>query len=189
MIVKDIFNRDRAGETISIQDPEFPKMAQAIERAQELVAKLNTGYHSTEEVRKQFFELTTQEIDHTFELLPPFYTDFGQNITVGSHVFINSGCTFMDRGGITIGDHVLIAPKVNLVTTNHPISPSERRATISKPINIKNNAWIGIAATIMPGVTIGENSIISAGAVVTKDVPDNVIVAGVPAKVIKSIEE
>ena len=186
---KDIFERDLAGEVVSLQDPEFSKMAQAIDRAQQIIAKLNTGYHNADEVRLLFGELTGNDIDKSFELLPPFYTDFGQNIKVGQDVFINSGCTFMDRGGITLEDHVLIAPKVNLVTTNHPISPSNRRSTISKPIYIKKRAWIGIAATIMPGVTVGENSIVSAGAVVTKDVPDNVIVAGVPAKVIKSIEE
>ncbi|WP_197284383.1 DapH/DapD/GlmU-related protein [Bacillus sp. JCM 19041] len=121
--------------------------------------------------------------------MPPFYTDFGQNIRVGKDVFINQGCTFMDRGGITIEDKVLFGPKVNLVTINHPISPKDRRSTYNKPILIKTGAWIGIGATIMPGVTVGKNSIVSAGAVVTQDVEDNVIVAGVPAKVIKQIDE
>lgn len=187
-MTKDIFERDRSGETIALNDPEFPKMASAIERAQKLIAELNTGYHSALEVRSLFRELTGIEVDKTFELLPPFYTDYGQNIRIGKEVFVNQSCTFMDRGGITIEDNVLIAPKVNLVTTNHPISPSERRATTSKPIVIKKGAWIGVAATVMPGITIGEYSIVSAGAVVTKDVPNHVIVAGVPAKVIKKIE-
>lgn len=186
---QDIFERDRSGEVISLHDSEFYKIADAIERAQKLIAELNTGYHDKYSVRELFSQLTGASVDHTFELLPPFYTDFGQNIRVGKEVFINQGCTFMDRGGITIEDKVLIAPKVNLVTINHPISPAERRSTISKPIVIKKGAWIGIAATIMPGVTIGENSIVSAGAVVTKDVPDNTIVGGIPAKVIKTIEE
>ncbi|MCM3782323.1 sugar O-acetyltransferase [Neobacillus mesonae] len=186
---KDIFERDRSGEVISIHDPEFHKIAEAIQRAQKLIAELNMGYHDTNKVRDLFSQLTGEKVDETFELLPPFYTDYGQNIRVGKEVFINQGCTFMDRGGITIEDHVLIAPKVNLVTINHPVSPSQRRSTVSNPIVIKKGAWIGIAATIMPGVTVGENSIISAGAVVTKDVPANTIVAGVPAKVIKTIEE
>ncbi|WP_052088204.1 hypothetical protein [Paenibacillus wynnii] len=128
-------------------------------------------------------------MDGTFELLPPFYTDYGQNIRVIKEVFINQGCTFMDRGGITIEDHVLIAPKVNLVTTNHPITPSQRRSTLSHPIVIKKGAWIGIGATILPGITVGENSIVTAGAVVTKDVAANTIVGGMPAKVIRTIEE
>jgi acetyltransferase-like isoleucine patch superfamily enzyme len=90
-------------------------------------------------------------------------------------------------GGITLEDDVLIGPKVNLVTENHPLDPVDRRSLISKPIVIKRNAWIGAAATILPGVTIGENSVVAAGAVVTKDVPPNTIVGGVPAKVIKTI--
>jgi acetyltransferase-like isoleucine patch superfamily enzyme len=186
---QDIFARDRAGEVISLRDPEFHKIADAIERAQKLIAELNTGYHNKNKVRELFSQLTGSKVDDTFELLPPFYTDYGQNIRVGKEVFINQGCTFMDRGGITIEDNVLIAPKVNLVTINHPISPAQRRSTVSKQIVIKKGAWIGIAATIMPGVTVGENSIVSAGAVVTKDVPDHTIVAGVPAKIIKTIEE
>lgn len=90
-------------------------------------------------------------------------------------------------GGITIEDNVLIGPKVNLITENHPLNPADRKALITKPIIIKKNAWIGAAATILPGVTIGENSIIAAGAVVSKDVPDNVVAGGIPAKIIKTI--
>jgi acetyltransferase-like isoleucine patch superfamily enzyme len=186
--MRDIFERDRSGELISLQDKEFYKMAEAISQAQRLIAELNTGYHDTDEVRKIFSSIIGKKVNETFELLPPFYTDYGQNISVGKEVFINQCCTFMDRGGITIEDKVLIAPKVNLVTTNHPVNPSQRRSTISHPIVIKKGAWIGIAATIMPGVTVGENAIVSAGAVVTKDVPDNTIVAGIPATVLKSIE-
>ena len=90
-------------------------------------------------------------------------------------------------GGITIEDNVLIGPKVNLITENHPLDPTDRRALICKPIVIKRNAWIGAAATILPGVTIGENAVVAAGAVVSKDVPANTIVGGVPAKIIKTI--
>lgn len=187
-MIEDFFERDKRGDVISIQDPDFPKMAQAIERAQRLISALNNTYHTAEEVRAKFSELIGEQVHESFELLPPFYTDFGQNIRVGKDVFINQGCTFMDRGGITIEDKVLFAPKVNLVTTNHPIDPKERRSTYNKPIHIKSGAWIGINATIMPGVTIGRNSIVSAGAIVTKDVDDHVIVAGVPAKVIKEID-
>ena len=90
-------------------------------------------------------------------------------------------------GGITIGDNVLIGPKANLVSENHPINPTQRNSLIGKPIVIKNNAWIGAAATILPGITVGENAIVADGAIVTKDVPDNTIVAGNPAKPIKKI--
>ncbi len=95
----------------------------------------------------------------------------------------------MDRGGITIEDNVYIAPKVNLTTLNHDLKPENRNAKQAKPIVIKKNAWIGIGATILPGVTIGENSVLGAGSVVTKDVDDNTVVAGNPARIIKKIDE
>lgn len=103
-------------------------------------------------------------------------------------MWIQQGCTFFDRGGIEIGDDTFIAPKVNLVTLNHVLNPYERSTTVAKPIKIGKRVWIGIAATVLQGVTIGDNSIVAAGAVVTKDVPPNTVVGGNPAKVIKKIE-
>lgn len=185
---KDILERDRTGEMISINDPEYPKIGALIEEAQRITAEMNTGYHTPEEIRALFSELTGKKVDDSFGILMPFYTDFGKNISIGKNVFVNHACTFMDRGGITIEDNALIGPKVNLLTINHPIDPANRRSTVSTPIKICKNVWIGAAATILGGVTIGENSIVSAGAVVTKDVPANVIVGGVPAKIIKKIE-
>lgn len=185
---KDIFERDLTGEIIPLSDPDYKKIGAVIEQAQKTIAKLNNSYHNKMDINALFSELTGTEVDKTFELLPPFYTDFGKNIRVGKRVFINHCCEFMDRGGITIGNDVLIGPKVNLITINHPQNPAERRATYTAPIVIKNGVWIGAAATIMPGVTIGENSIVAAGSVVTKDVPDNMVVGGVPAKIIKEIE-
>ena len=183
----DIFERDLAGEAISIHDPEFYKINEVIEQTQKILAKLNLAYHTKEEVQALFSELTGRRIDASFELMPPFYADFGRNIIVGKDVFINQNCTFMDRGGITLEDKVLIAPRVNLVTINHSIAPKQRRDTESKPIHICKNVWIGTGATVMPGVTIGENAIIAAGSVVTKDIPPGVIAAGIPAKIIKEI--
>lgn len=183
----DIFERDLAGEAISIHDPEFYKINAVIQRTQKILAKLNLAYHTKEEVQALFSELTGRQVDPSFELMPPFYADFGRNIIVGKDVFINQNCTFMDRGGITLEDKVLIAPRVNLVTINHSIAPKQRRDTESKPIHICKNVWIGTGAAVMPGVTIGENAIIAAGSVVTKDIPPGVIAAGVPAKVIKKI--
>jgi acetyltransferase-like isoleucine patch superfamily enzyme len=184
----DIFERDRAGIRIPMNDPEIHKMMKRQYEAQRIVAELNTGYHTNEEVLEILSRLTGVHVDSSLWLMPPFYTDYGRNICFGKNVFVNTCCTFMDRGGITIGDRVLIAPKVNLVTTGHPVEPDIRRDTISKPINIKENAWLGIAATVMPGVTIGKNSVVAAHAVVSEDVPDNVIVGGIPAKIIKTIE-
>lgn len=187
MSKNDILERDRAGELIPISDPEFSVIESIIIEAQKIAAHLNCGYHSKSEVNEMFSALIGVKVDDSFELLPPFYTDFGKNVRVGKNVFINHACTFMDRGGITIGDNVLIAPKVNLITTNHPLDPKLRRGTISKPINIGNNVWIGEGATIMQNVTIGDNSVVAAGAVVTKNVAPNTVVAGVPARVIKTI--
>ena len=137
--------------------------------------------------RKLLAQILGRELDESSTILPPFYVDYGKNITIGKNVWVQQCCTFFDRGGIVIGDDVFIAPKVNLITLNHVMNPFERSSTIAKPIKIGNRVWIGIAATIMPGVTVGDNSIIAAGAVVTKDVPPNCIVAGVPAKKIKEL--
>jgi acetyltransferase-like isoleucine patch superfamily enzyme len=184
----DIFIRDKSGDTIRLEDPEYPLLFKVIQKAIRTTAKLNNLVtDDIQEIKKVFSELTGKEVDDTFFIIPPFYSDFGENINIGKNVFVNHACTFMDRGGITLEDNVLIGPKVNLITTNHPISPAERRATISKPVVIKKGAWIGAGATILAGVTVGENSIVAAGAVVSKDVPDNCIVGGIPAKFIKNI--
>jgi acetyltransferase-like isoleucine patch superfamily enzyme len=185
---RDIFARELAGETISLNDPEYGKIAALITEAQKVIAEINTGYHTPEKVRNLFSQLTGVSVDPSFWMLPPFYTDFGRNIRVGKNVFINHCCEFMDRGGITLQDNVLIGPKVNLITINHPIAPSKRRSTFCAPIVVKHNAWIGASASVMPGVTIGENAIVAANAVVTKDVAANTIVGGIPATIIKAFD-
>ncbi len=184
----NIFIRDKAGETISLDDPGYPALFKVILKAIRTTAALNTLVtDDIGEIRAVFSRLIGKNVDDSFFLIPPFYSDFGENIEIGRNVFVNHACTFMDRGGITLEDEVLIGPKVNLITTSHPIDPSQRRATISKPILIKKRAWIGAGATILPGVTIGENSVVAAAAVVSKNVPDNVVVGGIPARVIKSL--
>jgi acetyltransferase-like isoleucine patch superfamily enzyme len=188
MITRDIFQRERAGEVISLSDPEYPKVAALITEAQRVIAEMNTGYRDPEEIRDLFSRLTGTAVHASFWLLPPFYTDFGKNIRVGRNVFINHACEFMDRGGITLEDDVLIGPKVNLVTISHPLDPSTRRSTYCAPIVVKKGAWLGAAVSVMPGVTIGENAVVAANAVVTRDVPDNTVVAGVPARVVKHID-
>lgn len=121
-------------------------------------------------------------------MFPPFYTDCGKNITVGKDVFINSCCCFQDQGGIEIGDGVFIGQQVVIATLNHDFAPDKRGNMIPKRVKIGNRVWIGAHATICPGVTVGDNAVIGAGAVVTHDVPENAVVAGVPAKIIKRIE-
>ena len=178
----------RSGELILESDPEYPVLYEALLRGMHITQQLNTSYHTPEQTREVISQLTGQPIDPSTWIIPPFYSDFGQFIRLGKNIVINSGCLFMDRGGITLEDDVFVGPKVNLITENHPERPSLRHNVYTRPILIRRNAWIGAAAVILPGVTIGENAIVAAGAVVTKDVPDNVIVAGVPAKVIRPIE-
>ncbi|WP_191337759.1 sugar O-acetyltransferase [Helicobacter pullorum] len=184
----NVFEKDLAGMPLDGKSPEVAPIIEVIKATQRLVAQLNSGEKSEEEVRELLSQITGREVDSTLWLIPPFYTDFGRNIHFGKNVFVNSACTFMDRGGIYIDDDVFIGPKVNLITINHDINPFNRNTTICKPIHIEKRVWIGVAATILPGVRIGENSIIGANAVVTKDVPSNTIVGGNPAKVIKTID-
>lgn len=183
---KDIFDRMRSGDPIRLDDPQYPKVLAIVNRTIRLNAKLNTS-EDVEQIRKHLSEIIGSEIDSSTVVFAPFYTNFGQFIAIGKNVFINHACSFLDMGGITIEDNVLIGPKANLITENHPLNPNDRKSLICKPILIRRNAWIGAAATILPGVTIGENSVVAAGAVVNADVPPNTIVGGVPAKFIKSI--
>jgi acetyltransferase-like isoleucine patch superfamily enzyme len=140
------------------------------------------------QVRERLSEITGSKLDESSTVFIPFYTKFGRFIKIGKDVFINHACSFLDMGGITIEDEVLLGPKVNLITENHPLDPVNRRSLICKPIVIKRRAWIGAAATILPGVTVGENAVVAAGAVVSKDVPANTVVGGIPARILKKIE-
>ncbi len=149
--------------------------------------QLNCQYHSPAEIRTLFGKIIDQEMDDEFDLFPPFYTDFGRNTHIGKRVFINSCCHFQDQGGIFIGDGCLIGHCVVLATLNHDHDPAKRQNLHHAPIRIGNGVWIGANVVVTAGVTIGDNAIIAAGAVVTKDVPANMIVGGVPAKIIKHI--
>ena len=148
---------------------------------------MNTGYHSSEEVRDYLSQIIGRKVDESVTLLPPFYVDFGKNIRIGKRCWIQQGCTFFDRGGITIGNDVFIAPKVNLITINHDSDPENRSATYGRPIVIEDKVWIGINSTILPGVTVGYGSIVGANSVVTHDVSPYTVVGGNPAKFIKEI--
>lgn len=149
--------------------------------------ELNSRYHTPEEILQIMSDITGEQVDPTFNMFPPFYADFGRNIHIGKHVFINSGCHFQDQGGIYIGDHVLIGHNVVLATINHDLNPFDRH-NIYKPIHIGNRVWIGSNVVITQGVTIGDGAVIAAGAVVTRDVQPNTVAGGVPARTIKTIE-
>lgn len=156
--------------------------------ARKITCKLNNSYHSMEEIREILSELFEYRVPDTLRVFPPFYTDFGRNIHIGENVFINACCQFQDQGGVWIGDGCLIGHNVVFATLNHDLNPEKRQVCIPKPIILGKNVWIGSNSTILSGVTIGDNAVVAAGAVVNKDVYENSIVGGVPAKFIKDIK-
>lgn len=156
-------------------------------QAQKITAKINRGTCSPARRRALFAKLIGQPVDEGFSLFPPFYTDFGKNISLGRRVFINAGCCFQDQGGIEIGDDCLIGHQVVLATLNHDPDPQKRGNMFPAPIRLGRGVWVGSHATILPGVTVGDNAIVAAGAVVTRDVPANTVVGGVPARVLKTL--
>lgn len=188
MDTKHFLDHMDAGERVHAGSELHQCMTRLSHRAMELTSRLNQEYHSPEEIRAIFSELTGQETDESFSMFPPFYTDCGKNIHVGRNVFINCCCHFQDQGGIYIGDGSFIGSHVVIATLNHAQDPAHRADTLPSPVRIGKNVWIGSHATLLPGVTVGDGAIIAAGAVVTKDVPANSIAGGVPAKFIKNIE-
>jgi acetyltransferase-like isoleucine patch superfamily enzyme len=180
-----IFN---SGESLTMDEEALETCNYYSQEAQKLTCELNNKYHEFDERRKIFSELIGQKVDEDFRVFTPFYTDFGKNIHLGKNVFINADCKFQDQGGIFIGDDTLIGHNVVLATLNHEEDPNKRGNLIAAPIKIGNKVWIGSNATILPGVTVGDGAIIAAGAVVTKDVAELSIVAGVPAKFVRKIK-
>ncbi|MDO4160852.1 MAG: sugar O-acetyltransferase [Prevotellaceae bacterium] len=163
-------------------------MDEMSDEARRITFRLNSAYHDPDEVRAMLSEVFGYKVPTSLRVFPPFYTDFGKNITIGENVFINACCHFQDHGGITIGDGCQIGHNVVFATLNHGVQPEDRKHTYPAPIVLGKNVWVGSNSTILSGVTIGDNSIIAAGAVVSKDVPESTIVGGVPAKTIKKID-
>ena len=176
-------------QLIGTRTPEFRALHERVKVATRLSSKLSAYcMDETESIQKAFEELIGKPVGDPFYLIPPFYADYGLNITVGRAVFIGYECAFTGHAAINIADEVMIAHKVNLVTAGHPVEPDKRRAYITaEPITIDTNVWIGAAATILPGVNIGADAVVAAGAVVTHDVPPATLVAGVPATVIRHL--
>jgi acetyltransferase-like isoleucine patch superfamily enzyme len=183
--LQDFLDHVNAGALIQAGSEQHRFMHKAAQEALEVVAELNTGYHPPEEVRALLARLTGAAVDDSVAVFPPFYSEFGKNLRIGKNVFINIGCRFQDTGGITIGDGTLIGHGSTLTTLNHSIDPHRRADMTPAPIVIGAKAWLGAGVTVVPGVTIGDGAIVGAGAVVTKDVPANAIVAGVPARLIR----
>ena len=187
MELKELLEHFDNGDTVG-EDWEVIELMRYYSReAQKITLEINTKYHEPEELAELFSQLIGKPVGEMFGLFPPFYTDFGKNITVGNNVFINSDCKFQDQGGITIDDGALIGHGDVLATLNHDMDPEKRQQLHPAPIHIGKRVWIGANATVTAGVTIGDNCVVAAGAVVTKDVPANGVVGGVPARIIKEI--
>jgi acetyltransferase-like isoleucine patch superfamily enzyme len=160
--------------------PESRDFAERVQLVMNLTARLNLIRFDDLHARKAILEeIFGRPVPDSLSVLPPFYCDYGLGASFGERVFINQGCFFLDFGGITIGDRVLIGPRVTLSTAGHPVEPGERYDFITHaPIVIEDDVWIGAAATVTPGVTIGRGSVVGAGAVVSKDVPPLSVVTG-----------
>lgn len=144
----------------------------------------------TEELKniiKHLFGKTEQ----SFTIVPPFYCDYGYNIEIGKNFFINMNCVILDEAKVTFGDNVFIAPNCGFYTTGHPLDAEQRNKGLeyAYPITIGNNVWIGAHVCVLPGVTIGDNTVIGAGSIVTKNIPANVLAVGNPCKVVRPITE
>ncbi|MDO5859738.1 sugar O-acetyltransferase [Methanobrevibacter sp.] len=179
-----IFNEEK---TLTMDEEAALTCNYYSQEAQKITCELNNKYHDFDEIRELFSKLIGKQVSDDFRVFPPFTTDFGKNIHLGKNVFINSGCRFQDQGGIYIGDNVLVGHNVVLATLNHDENPKKRGNLIPAPIKIGNDVWIGSNVTILSGVTIGEGAIVAAGAVVTKNVAENTVVGGVPARYIRDI--
>lgn len=186
--VQEMLDRCLEGAEFSHEESGFGRAtAPILEEAMRLTAELNAGYRPPEQVREILGRLTGRPIPESVQVITPFSTDFGRHIFFGERVFVNKECMLVDLGGIVLEDDALLAPRVTILTVNHIPDPTRRRGVITAGVRICRNAWIGASATICPGVTVGENAVVGAGSVVTRDVPANTVVAGVPAKVVKEI--
>lgn len=163
MDINEFLNHVNSGLPIQSNSEIHKYMSMLSQEAMKITAQLNSSYHTPDEICNLFSKLIGKPVDETFRLFPPFYTDCGKNINIGKNVFINSCCCFQDQGGITIGDNTLIGHKVVFATLNHDFAPEKRGNTIPKYITVGKNVWIGANATILGGVTIGDNSVIAAG--------------------------
>lgn len=189
MSLTDLLEALNSGERISADSPLHAVMHEASQDALRTTGELNGSYHEPARVRELLGELTGSEIDETVTLFPPLTSDFGKNIHLGKRVFLNAGCRFQDQGGIEIGDDCLIGHNTLIATLNHDLAPTRRGDMHPGRVVIGRNVWIGANVTILPGVTIGDDAVVAAASVVTKDVPARALVVGSPARVIRMVED
>ncbi|MFF9687105.1 DapH/DapD/GlmU-related protein [Streptomyces sp. NPDC014623] len=168
-----------------VRSTEFQAMAERVLQVTELTTRLNVLPFADEARKAELFEqILGRPLPSKVTVYPPFYTDHGLNLDLAERVFINQNCTFLDYAGIRLGERVMVGPKATFITVGHPVDPVERREWLSgAPIDVAENVWIGAGATILPGVSIGRDAVVAAGAVVTEDVPPASLVTGSKATV------
>lgn len=168
-----------------IHSAEFKAMAERVLHVTALTSRLNVLPFDDEAGKAELFEqILGKPLPPGVTVYPPFYTDHGLGLELGERVFINQNCTFLDYAGIRLGERVMIGPKVTFITSGHPVDPGERKLYLTgAPIDVAENVWIGAGATILPGVSIGRDAVIAAGAVVADDVPAASLVTGDKATV------
>ena len=186
---KELTARMLKKSVIKNTDSDFQEICEEVENTRRLVFELNNSVPDQENTIKLLEKIWGTKLDKSVRVFTPFYTAFGKLTKVGKNVFINFGCTFLNQGSITIEDDVFIGPGVKITSEGHPENPDERHSLLVKPVVIRQNTWIGANAVILQGITIGKNAIVGAGSVVTKDVEDNTIVVGTPAKFLRKIKE
>lgn len=186
MTLDDLLADLDAGTTITAASPLHAVMHEVSQQALRTCAELNGSYHEPARVRELLAELTGRPVEDSVTVFPPFQADFGKNIRLGERVFINSGCRFQDQGGIVIGDDCLIGHNVVLTTLNHALDPAHRGDMHPAPVVIGSNVWLGANVTVLPGVTIGDDAVVGAASVVTRDVPAGAVVVGSPARVVRT---
>ena len=183
----DVLARCLAGGFIDFHDPSFRLVDQVVAENARTLAGLNSGYHDQQEVRTLLEQVTGRPVPESTVVQLPFRSDFGRHIWIGERVFVNADCFLVDLGGIVLDDDVLLAPRVTILSVNHPTDPTTRRSVMTAGVRVCRNAWIGAGATICPGVTVGEDAVVGAGAVVTRDVEPGTVVAGIPARYVKRV--
>ncbi|WP_163185124.1 DapH/DapD/GlmU-related protein [Cellulosimicrobium sp. SL-1] len=168
-----------------IHGPEFRAMSERVLEATALTSRLNVLPFDDEEGKARLLEqILGRPLPPRTTIYPPFFTDHGLHLDLGERVFVNQNCTFLDYAGIRLADRVLVAPRVTFITVGHPVDTDDRKVWLTGgPIDVHENVWIGAGATILPGVTIGRDAVVAAGAVVTDDVPPRSLVTGPRADV------
>jgi maltose O-acetyltransferase len=175
-----------AGDLYLADDPE---LAELLLRAADLMDAFNTTPARDRDQRRRLLTELLGAVGEGTEVRPPLRVDYGRHIRIGARTFANFGLIALDVAPITIGDDVQIGTNVQLITPTHPVDPQQRRDKweAAKPITVEDNVWLGSGAIVLPGVTIGANTVVGAGAVVTRDLPANVLAVGNPARVVRSI--